>query len=319
MPILQTERWIADRRKRSTETWIYGTARPKLFVRSNSAPHFSHLAVARRRMLLLPAASTAKVLNVTLARFSAPLRSIAPGLRRVSAIGRLRRALRYLSDASYREMLYLQRYRPEAVFQLSTWTREDRYPHLFADIAARLGDRADLNVLSFGCSTGAEVRALRKALPQAHITGVDISERALRTARRRIRDPRVRFVQGSVPGAAGDVEYDLILCLAVLQRGELSRLRPDDCSQFISFERFERAVLDLDRYLKPNGLLALYHSNFRLADTRLAANYVPILFAPPHREQRALYGPDNRLIPDAQDLSILFVKQAAAHADSSVG
>lgn len=261
-------------------------------------------------MLLRCAVPTAQVFEVPLARFSTPLRNIAPALRRLPAVTPLLAALRYLSDSRYREMLHLQRYHSEAVFQLSTWTREDRYPHLFAEIAKRLGDRDDLNVLSFGCSTGAEIRALRKALPLAHITGIDISRKALSTARRQIRDPRVHFVHGSAPGDAGDIEYDLVLCLAVLQRGELSQLRPDDCSQFISFEKFERLILDLDRHLTPGGMLALYHSNFRLSDTRLDAHYAPILFSPPHRFQRALYGPDNRLMPNAQDLSILFVKQA---------
>ena len=218
---------------------------------------------------------------------------------------------RYLMDARYRDATHLRLFHREALFQTSTKTWLGRYPHLFACLAGRLGEGAGLNLLSFGCSIGAEVVALHGALPMARITGIDISARALRIARREIQDPQVRFVRGARAGDAGDPHYDVILCLAVLQRGEVTKLRPNDCSAFITFEKFERAILELDAHLKPGGLLALSHCNFRLADTRVGANYVPILSSLPHPYDRTIYGTDNRLLTAPPDRSILFQKAGA--------
>ncbi|MEZ0244105.1 MAG: methyltransferase domain-containing protein [Sphingomonas sp.] len=229
-------------------------------------------------------------------------------LRRVPGLRALARGARYLVDAEYRDAVNLRLFHRDALFQTSTQTWLGRYPHLFACLTARLGDGAGLRVLSFGCSTGAEVLALRKALPKADITGIDISAHAIRAARRNAGGPRVRFVRGGRVSDAGDALYDAILCVAVLQRGELTELRPEDCSAFITFDKFERAIVELDAHLRPGGLLALHHSNFRLADTRVGANYTPILSSPPHAGDRATYGPDNRLLTGAPDRSILFVK-----------
>jgi SAM-dependent methyltransferase len=239
------------------------------------------------------------------------LQRAAPMLRRVPGVIVLARAARYLIDAGYRDAVLLRLFHREALFQTSTHTWFGRYPHLFACLAGRLGDGEGLRVLSFGCSTGAEVLALREALPMARITGIDISAHAVRVARRRIGGSHTRFVRGSRAGDAGDEQYDVILCVAVLQRGELTELRPEDCSQFITFDKFERAVLELDAHLKPGGLLALYHCNFRLADTRVSPNYTPILSWPPHPGDRATYGPDNRLLTGVPDRSILFLKAGA--------
>lgn len=232
-------------------------------------------------------------------------------LRRAPLAGVVARTVRYLVDAGYRDAMHLRLFRREALFQASTTTWLGRYPHLFACLSSRLGDGAGLNVLSFGCSTGAEVMALHQALPMARITGIDISAHALRIARRGIRSPQIRLVRGTKAGDAGGLHYDVILCLAVLQRGELAKLRPDDCSAFMTFEKFERAILDLDAHLKPGGLLALSHCNFRLADTRVAANYTPILSSPPLAYDRPIYGPDNRLLAGPSDRSILFRKAGA--------
>lgn len=219
--------------------------------------------------------------------------------------------VRYLMDAAYRDATHLRLFHRAALFQANTTTWLGRYPHLFACITTRLGDGAGLNLLSFGCSTGAEVVALHEALPMARVTGIDISARVLRIARRRIQGPQIRFVRGARIGDAGNSHYDVILCLAVLQRGELTSLRPDDCSAFITFDKFERAILELDAHLKPGGLLAISHANFRLADTRVGANYTPILSSSPHPSDRAIYGADNRLLTGPPDRSILFQKALA--------
>src|SRR5882724_9636400 len=62
-------------------------------------------------------------------------------------------------------------------FQPYNHTLLNRYPWLFQFARESLGDTADLRVLSFGCSLGEEVFALRKYFPAAAIKGIDIDRR----------------------------------------------------------------------------------------------------------------------------------------------
>lgn len=242
-------------------------------------------------------------------RLSRWLQESAPGLRRVPGMRMTGRSARYILDAAYRDECHLRLFRDRQLFQAAGHTWAGRYPNLFACLSDRLGDMEEPRILSFGCSTGEEVGMLRSALPKARITGMDISARNIRIARRRFADPRTSFLHGGRVEQTGGARFDAILCLAVLQRAELTIQRPADCSPWLTFDKVERAILDIDAHLRPGGLLALYHANFRLADTRVAARYTPVLCWRPHRDDRAKYGPDNRLLPLAADgHEILFVK-----------
>lgn len=207
---------------------------------------------------------------------------------------------RLATDRQYRAVKRLAWFGGRSVFQPFATTRADRYPVVFAHLREALGAREGVRVLSFGCATGEEVFSLRAYLPRATIRGIDINRASIAAAQARLAaapDPALSFAVGD--GAAGEPaeRYDAILCMAVLRDGRLGR-RPPHCDHRIRFESFERTLADLDRALKPGGLLVIRHANFRFADTALAARFEPAL--PLTSLARIpLYGPDNRLIADA--------------------
>lgn len=207
------------------------------------------------------------------------------------------RALRRLIDPDLRTIGKLRREQAGALFQPFPTTFEDRYPELFDALAARLADIESPRVLSFGCADGAEVRSLRRWLPRAAITGIDINARAIAEARRQLArdpDPAIRFeLAADVSGEAAQ-SYDAVLALAVFRHGELERDQPEDCAEIMPFARFAEGVAMLDRIVKPGGWLVIWNSHFRMADTPLAPAYAGQTL--PWSEDAPMvlhYGPDN--------------------------
>ena len=69
---------------------------------------------------------------------------------------------------------------------------------------------------------------------------------------------------------------------------------------------FERAMADLSRCLRPGGLLAIRHANFRFADTAVAADFDVVLEA---GGGSPLYDSHNRRLPDAATEACVFLKK----------
>jgi hypothetical protein len=90
-----------------------------------------------------------------------------------------------------------------------------------------------------------------------------------------------------------------------LQEGPAPR-----CDHLIRFADFSALVADFARCLKPTGLLAIAHSNFRFCDTPTATAFEVVLHAPPGRtdSQTPLYGPDDHLLPVASYRELVFCK-----------
>jgi hypothetical protein len=65
---------------------------------------------------------------------------------------------------------------------------------------------------------------------------------------------------------------------------------------FRRFEDFARAVADFDRCLKPGGLLAICHSNFRLCDTPAGHAFETVMQVSSAGQTTPIFGPDNRVI-----------------------
>lgn len=233
------------------------------------------------------------------------LRSTA---RRLPGARALVRLLRRLLLPHHREIHRLKRDEANRLFQPYPTTAEERYPPLFDRLAACLSDLSEPRILSFGCSTGEEVRALRRRLPNARIVGIDLNRRAI--ARARAADPGA-LSEYRCDGAPRDGErFDAVLAMAVFRHGDLEYHRPDSCAKILPFARFATGLAMLDRALEPGGWLALYNQQFRLADTPLAAHYDvdPLSLAP----LTLLYDADNRRIDDASETNALFRKLAKA-------
>ncbi|MEO9131230.1 MAG: class I SAM-dependent methyltransferase [Sphingomonas sp.] len=162
-------------------------------------------------------------------------------------------------------------------------------------------------ILSFGCATGQEAFTLARYLPQAEIDALDINPacivRARQTARRRPEAAAITFACASAPDPAKEAFYDAILCLSVLRHSRLEAEVPDVCDDIMRFERFIAATVELDRALRPGGLLVLWGCHFRFADTALASRYL-VRRVPGVRPQvPPFYGSDGRRlnIPFYQD------------------
>jgi len=240
-----------------------------------------------------------------------PLRAAARRLPGGMALGRW---LRRLANPELREISRLQQAEAGRLFQPFPDTFEERYPQLFDALAERLAGLESPRLLSFGCSSGAEVRALRRRLPNARITGIDLNRRALARARAADRDPRSTYGIAATPDP--DARFDAVLAMAVFRHGVLEAQRPESCAAVLPFARFAKGVAALDRVLVPGGWLAIYNAHFRFTDTATAAGYDPdLLRMTDHPPQDLLYGPDDRLLDGANEACVLFRKHGTGRAE----
>jgi 2-polyprenyl-3-methyl-5-hydroxy-6-metoxy-1,4-benzoquinol methylase len=145
-----------------------------------------------------------------------------------------------------RHYLFSMRYRVRhpvpGRFQPYRYTLPDRYPWLFGFAAAALEGCEDCKLLSFGCSQGDEVMALRHYFPRATITGIDFDRRNIARCHTRIKDPQVRFAVAAGTEAEAAQSYDAIFCLAVLCHGYLTISGAQRADPLLHFADFERVV-----------------------------------------------------------------------------
>jgi trans-aconitate methyltransferase len=153
----------------------------------------------------------------------------------------------------------------------------DRYPELF-DLAAELAPDA-ARILSFGCSTGEELVSLRRRFPNAKIVGAEINSRSRRiAARKTTADPRIEVV----PPQMIVGPFDLVFALAVLQREphKIEEMEVRNIAAHYPFERFDAAVADLVRLLRPGGYLSVIHSLYRVEDSSAMPELEPVPASP---------------------------------------
>lgn len=189
-----------------------------------------------------------------------------------------------------------------ALHQTAITTAPDRYPDLFAALAERLA--ADAHILSFGCSTGEELLSLRRLMPNARLTGVEINPRAHRiAAERTAADPLIDIVPNLPAGP-----FDAVLALAVLQREphRVADERWTDLSRHYPFVRFDAALIALVDRLTPGGLLAVHHAHYRVEDSSVAGLLTPVPDAP--LQVPPLFDRSSRRYDPAPPSASLFVK-----------
>ncbi|MFN3076738.1 MAG: class I SAM-dependent methyltransferase [Alphaproteobacteria bacterium] len=244
-------------------------------------------------------------------RCPAPLRR---WLRGLPGFARVRAGLLFLLDPRWRSEWLLLRRSPAGLFQPLGDTAEDRYPRIFEAVREGLREVPEARLLSFGCATGEEVFSLRRYFPRAAITGLDINPRAIAVCQRRQRrsgDIGLRFRVAASTAAEPAQAYDAIFCMAVLRHGCLGEVRPQCCEPWIRFGDFEQTVADLARCLRPGGLLAITHANFRFRDTPTAAGFDVVLSWKQDRQPEAtpLFGPDDTFLGEVPYNEVLFRKK----------
>lgn len=197
-------------------------------------------------------------------------------------------------------------------FQPYGYTLPDRYPWLFDFARSSLRDIPEPRLLSFGCSTGDELVSLRRVFPNAIIRGLDICPPAIRECRRRLAsDERVTVAVACDPCGEPPDAYDAVFCLAVLCHGDLTVSRARRSARLFPFLRFERAVTDLARCVRPGGLLFIHSTNFRFADTAAASKFEIVLEASEENMPAdLLYDRHNRLLAGERYYPVGFRKRA---------
>lgn len=223
-------------------------------------------------------------------------------IRKVPGFPVLRFLVRCLRGGQSRREALFQLLRPQGVFQPFATTAPNRYPAIFRFVRNSIGDGPDRRLLSFGCSSGEEVFSLRHHFPSSALVGIDANPFNIAVCRRRARKARmtdVVFRTATTMEGDGDGTYDAIFCMAVLRHGGLT-FGDHTCSHLISFSDGERLLDDLARCLKPGGLLAVMHSNFRFRDMRTARQFDTVLAVDPAvLPETPLFGPgDLRLDSD---------------------
>jgi len=186
-----------------------------------------------------------------------------------------------------------------SVHQTTTFTSANRYPEIF-DLAAVLQPRA-VQILSFGCSTGEELMALRERFADAEIIGVELNPRCRAIARRRVSaDCRIRVI---APNALSGT-FDIICAMAVFQREphKIDEMKVEDLAGFYSFGRFEDALGVLVASLRPGGIFCIDNAQYRVEDSIFADVLSPLPESPAMGGR--LFGPDGRKLEDAPSKTI---------------
>ena len=226
--------------------------------------------------------------------------------RRGAAWVQLLDVTRLIRTAEGRARLWTRlAYRSE-IHQTTPYTAENRYPELF-DFVARLAPDTR-RILSFGCSTGEELVALRRRFPQAEIVGTEINPRSRRIAARRLSaDANVVVVPpGEITG-----KFDAIFALAVfqLEPHTVEEVGTEDLSGLYPFQRFDDAVTGLVERIEPGGLLCVINSHYRVEDSSVAAALQPVKESP--LAPGPYFGADGRRIGKVTSRTV-FRKRARA-------
>lgn len=153
--------------------------------------------------------------------------------------------------------------------QTSNATCVNRYPEVFSGVAQLVDTTEELEILSFGCSTGEETVTIRDTFPNARITGVDVSQDALRSARENYGSHADFFHSSELPGGE---RFDIVFAMSVLCIYPQSKRR-NGLKTLYPFERYDETLIGIDALIRPGGLLVIYNSNYRFWDSSIRKKY----------------------------------------------
>lgn len=156
--------------------------------------------------------------------------------------------------------------------QKSHVTKNDRYPNIFQKCLLLKNNNP--SILSFGCSTGQEVRTLSdKYFKNSIIHGLDIDAKVIQVCKNLNNNSNVKFF--TYNDFDTSQKYEIIFCMSVLCMWEDTKYL-QDCSEVYSFNNFDNQLINLDSMLHLNGLLVIYNANFCFSDSSIYHKYTPI-------------------------------------------
>lgn len=222
----------------------------------------------------------------------------------------LRACWRFASDPRSRSIMWLTWFRAEHLHQTTVLTGMDRYPKLFSACRDHFAGMADLRILSFGCSSGEEVLTLRQYFPSAHIVGTEINPRNLALCRKLKVDARIAFVRSERATLAKHGPFDLIFCMAVLQRTPqtIDSQGITSLKEIYPFEKFDRQIVELDSCLNRDGALVIQHSQYFFKDSSVASQYVELELSEPEPPISSMFDRDSTLVENATGCGTIFIK-----------
>jgi release factor glutamine methyltransferase len=141
--------------------------------------------------------------------------------------------------------------------------------HLVEAVLQRVNPQADAHILDVGTGSGAIAVALAYALPQAHLTAVDLSSAALAVARRNAERhgvvERVTFLQSDLLAAFDRVHFDVVvsnppyIAAKEVLEPQVAQWEPRSAlyAGATGLEIYVRLIPQARKALKPNGWLLL--------------------------------------------------------------
>ena len=200
--------------------------------------------------------------------------------------------------------LWTKNFHRDGVHQVTAYTERNRYPELFDLVAALRPDAG--RILSFGCSTGEEIEAIRSRFSEALIFGAEINPRSRQIARARFRNDKNVAIRSSYQG---ELSFDIAFAMAVLQfRPHLIKSSEiTDLSEIYPFSRFANEVENLVAHLAPAGLLCVMHTQYRVEDTKSATALQALSCAP--MLPGPLFGSNSQLNPKIPPGLSVFIKR----------
>ena len=152
--------------------------------------------------------------------------------------------------------------------QIATVTALDRYPSIFESTTRIITERdSQTKVLSFGCSTGAEVFTLDSIyLEGCEIIGLDINDEVIKEAKNQPTSNKNKISFFNTKEFDYKQTFDVILAMSVLCKWPQAQAKLY-IKDMYSFEDFSLQIIEIDSLLKVGGFFVIHNSNYYFEDT----------------------------------------------------
>lgn len=163
----------------------------------------------------------------------------------------------------------------DKILQTTNATHYDRYPEIFS-LASDLStikcvteNKSKLNILSFGCSYGEEVKCLEEKYFKGHyIDGVDISDDCIDKCKSLGLNSEFYNIKDF---SKIKKEYDFVFAMSVLCKMLHSKKEKP-----LDFNLFNQTCYEIDKLIKVGGYFIDYNSNYYFLDSDSGSKYIPI-------------------------------------------
>ena len=217
---------------------------------------------------------------------------------------------RIITDKEFRAIFWMKTFKSKRVQQTTPLTCMNRYPVIFSACKDYLKDKENINILSYGCSTGEEVVTLREYFNNATIIGAEINSHSLEVCRSRNLDNKIKFIVSKESEISKHGKYDAVFCMAVLQRtpDTITSQGITSLKKIYPFEKFEKQIIELDRYVKKGGLLIIHFSQYYFEDTVVSKKYKALGNYNQDDYTSSIFDKNSNLIEEPYSRKSIFIK-----------